>query len=407
MSTKPFFSIIIPAYKNQQYLSRCLNSVQTQDFSSWEAIVVIDGSPDNSAEIAMSYEKTDERFKTLVKSNNEGTHLARRSGVENCCGEYSIFLDADDELNKDALMSLYNAIYDYTEPFDVFHFGTELFGEDMPEDTCNDILLLSNRPFSEKVESEIPQSSFTASDDSRQDWRVLQRVYRTKLLKKAFSAMTVDRLGRGQDSYEWMVIASLSRKEIFRNDLLCYKYYLGRGITTNSTISKDRFLQQATSYIDLINACNEWSKSFDKYDLQPCVEGLKTRLYEMLLGDWHVRLKLDERIDSSGELSGLIGKTETAAEIMRLTRDVAYEQWISGSSYSENSLYMQYYNLALDIFDNGVPSQRYIDFKNAAERHINDLKSRKTSCANNPASHRHGGLRMVRDKLYKLILHRQ
>ena len=47
-----FFSVIIPSYNNAEYLPKCIRSLQRQTVSDWEAIVVVDGSPDNAAEVA-------------------------------------------------------------------------------------------------------------------------------------------------------------------------------------------------------------------------------------------------------------------------------------------------------------------------------------------------------------------
>ena len=96
-----FFSVIIPSYNNAEYLPKCIRSLQRQTVSDWEAIVVVDGSPDNAAEVAFDIAETDSRVKVINKERNEGTHRARKTGVAAASGEYTIFLDADDELLED------------------------------------------------------------------------------------------------------------------------------------------------------------------------------------------------------------------------------------------------------------------------------------------------------------------
>ena len=93
----PLISIVIPSYGNAQYLPACLDSIANQPFKDWEAIVVVDASPDNAAEIASGYAKRDARFVVIDKPENEGLHLARKTGVAAATGDYITFLDGDDE----------------------------------------------------------------------------------------------------------------------------------------------------------------------------------------------------------------------------------------------------------------------------------------------------------------------
>ena len=128
-SSSPFFSIIIPSYNNGGYLRKCIQSLQKQSFEDWEAIIVIDASPDDAFHIASQLSEEDDRIIIINKSQNEGTHLARKSGVECARGKYALFLDADDELANNALPSL--RTFASQQSFDVLHFGTELFEDDM------------------------------------------------------------------------------------------------------------------------------------------------------------------------------------------------------------------------------------------------------------------------------------
>ena len=73
-------SIIVPCYKQAEFLDECLSSVIAQTYSDWECIVVDDGSPDNTEEIMQSWVKKDERIKYLKKQNG-GLASARNSGI--------------------------------------------------------------------------------------------------------------------------------------------------------------------------------------------------------------------------------------------------------------------------------------------------------------------------------------
>ncbi|MFD1601634.1 glycosyltransferase family 2 protein [Flavobacterium artemisiae] len=88
-------SIIVPCYNQAQYLSEALESILNQTYENWECIIVNDGSPDNTHEIAQEWLKKDKRFKYLFKENG-GLSSARNAGLDIAEGDYVQFLDADD-----------------------------------------------------------------------------------------------------------------------------------------------------------------------------------------------------------------------------------------------------------------------------------------------------------------------
>lgn len=107
---EPFFSIIIPVYKVENYLRKCVDSILSQSFKDYEIILVDDGSPDNCPEICEQYSASNSNIRVIHKTNS-GLSDARNSGLDTAQGEYVIFLDSDDfwddsdclEKSKDAL----------------------------------------------------------------------------------------------------------------------------------------------------------------------------------------------------------------------------------------------------------------------------------------------------------------
>lgn len=104
-----FISVIIPVYNKAEYLEDCIKSVVSQDFDSFEVIVVEDGSTDNSAEIcdrlAAEYPNV-----TVFHPENGGVTAARRIGYERSHGEFVTFVDADDKMLPGGLRRLYDEI---------------------------------------------------------------------------------------------------------------------------------------------------------------------------------------------------------------------------------------------------------------------------------------------------------
>jgi glycosyltransferase involved in cell wall biosynthesis len=104
------FSIIVPVYNVEKYLSKCIDSVLAQTFIDFECILINDGSTDESPLICDKYSLLDNRIKVIHKENG-GLSDARNTGILNSTGEYIVLLDSDDILsNNKALLNLVNII---------------------------------------------------------------------------------------------------------------------------------------------------------------------------------------------------------------------------------------------------------------------------------------------------------
>jgi len=99
----PVFSIIIAIYNGAKTIGRCIESIISQSFESFEIIVVDDGSSDDTYEICKSYEQSDSRIRLLKNIKNGGVSKARNIGVQESKGKWVLFVDADDTLPKNAL----------------------------------------------------------------------------------------------------------------------------------------------------------------------------------------------------------------------------------------------------------------------------------------------------------------
>lgn len=107
MENTPSVSVIVPIYNTERYIRRCLDSIRAQTFQSYEVIMIDDGTPDSSAEIAEEY-TVDPRFR-LIHQENCGVGYVRNRGIEMARGEYIAFVDSDDAIVPEHLEKLYNA----------------------------------------------------------------------------------------------------------------------------------------------------------------------------------------------------------------------------------------------------------------------------------------------------------
>ncbi len=104
---KELVSIIIPVYNAEKYLKRCIDAVISQSYKNLEIILIDDGSTDLSGKICDDYQKKDKRIKVIHKVN-EGAGSARNYGLDAAKGKYIGFVDADDVIDKDMFLILYN-----------------------------------------------------------------------------------------------------------------------------------------------------------------------------------------------------------------------------------------------------------------------------------------------------------
>ena len=88
----PLISVIVPVYKVEEYLSRCIESLVNQSYKNLEIILVDDGSPDSCPKICEKWAENDSRIKTIHKKNG-GLSDARNAGIKIATGEYVSFID--------------------------------------------------------------------------------------------------------------------------------------------------------------------------------------------------------------------------------------------------------------------------------------------------------------------------
>lgn len=118
----PRISVIVPVYNAEKYLRVCIESILNQTFEDFELILIDDGSSDASKDICYEYMKLDNRI-NLIEQLNQGVSVARNIGIKKSSGEYIMFCDADDWLEKDALKNLYDKI-NLNKDTDIVFSGT-------------------------------------------------------------------------------------------------------------------------------------------------------------------------------------------------------------------------------------------------------------------------------------------
>ena len=105
----PEISVIVPVYKVEKYINKCVDSILAQTFTDFELWLVDDGSPDNCGTICDEYAQKDARIKVIHKKNG-GLSDARNAALNLMNGKYVFFVDSDDWISEDALEIMYSAL---------------------------------------------------------------------------------------------------------------------------------------------------------------------------------------------------------------------------------------------------------------------------------------------------------
>ena len=111
----PLISVIVPVYKAEAFLARCVESILLQTERAFELLLIDDGSPDGSPELCDNYAALDPRVRVVHKPNG-GVSSARNAGLDQARGEFIVFIDSDDYVSRDYLAQMVQSIKEAENP---------------------------------------------------------------------------------------------------------------------------------------------------------------------------------------------------------------------------------------------------------------------------------------------------
>lgn len=123
-------SVIVPVYKVEPYLDRCVASILAQTYPNLEVILVDDGSPDNCPALCDAWAQRDARIRVIHKKNG-GQSDARNVGLDAASGAYISFVDSDDYIAENFIETLYDLLHEYHTDISAVHW--KLVYADGPE----------------------------------------------------------------------------------------------------------------------------------------------------------------------------------------------------------------------------------------------------------------------------------
>ena len=115
-------TVVVPIYKTEKYLDRCISSIVNQTYQKLEILLIDDGSPDNCPQMCDAWAERDSRI-CVIHKENEGLGMARNSGIENASGEYICFFDSDDYVALETIDKAYHLAKEQSA--DIVVFGND------------------------------------------------------------------------------------------------------------------------------------------------------------------------------------------------------------------------------------------------------------------------------------------
>ncbi|RHU24795.1 glycosyltransferase [Parabacteroides sp. TM07-1AC] len=237
-SMKPRVSVILPIYKVEKYLDRCMHSLLNQTLKDIEIIMVDDGSPDNSPTMCDQYAKEDSRVKVIHKQN-AGLGFARNSGLEIATGDYIAFVDSDDFVSVTAFEILLKVALEENADYVMCGYKS----------VRNNICVSEHKDVNQKMVMEVPdcynvlRGMIGIDPDSeysyRHNYSVWHGIYKSTLFTEGGIRFCSERDLISEDLIFHLSLIPLCRKIVIIPDLL-YNYCLNDNSLT-TTYRKGRF----------------------------------------------------------------------------------------------------------------------------------------------------------------------
>lgn len=241
------FSIVVPIYKVEKYLKRCVDSILSQTYSNLEIILVNDGSPDDCGKICDEYAKIDKRVKVLHKENG-GLSAARNSGTSIASGDYIWFIDSDDYIEKSACEELKEVILEYNPEVVCFNF------KELKEIDDEEFL----NPF--YVNSNTKNVTILSYEEA-----IIENIYKNKVRNEAQSRIYKNEIAKkqkfpegilGEDFATFYKFLKLSKKTVYYDRCLYNYYHRGDSIMGKKSekLYLDLFFSEI-EYYDTVKSC--------------------------------------------------------------------------------------------------------------------------------------------------------
>lgn len=247
-------SIIIPVYNCEAFLRKCIESVVFQTYDKWELFIINDGSTDGSLKICEEYSRYNSKI-TVVSQSNHGPSYARNVGLKMVKGDYCMFVDGDDYLERNALEIL-NSILE-EEEMDIIFFPnyTDIFTKNRyiyDYDNKIDRINIDNVEDFTKIFNTLFDHYYTNSA-----WN---KIYNSKFLKESSIIFREDIRYSEDMLFNFQLFKRFTKGKVL--DIPLYHYINHKGDSLCTIFRKEKFQELKIVYNEINKDINYWNPGF-------------------------------------------------------------------------------------------------------------------------------------------------
>lgn len=273
MEMLPLVSVIVPAYNVEQYILQCLESLRKQAYSNVEVVVVNDGSKDRTPEIAKEYVEAHPNF-IFVHQENQGSGVARNTGIQHAKGDFLAFVDPDDWVDEDYVDRLVKAQLESDADLVVSGATEHHYGGDENKAVKQRLRKSYDCSYANKEEARRVYLQLLNAGLVNGPWG---KLFRTSILKN--ENVWFPDFRRSQDIvFNYRYYQHLSSLRVI--DYYGYNYRVFHSKAASKVLS-DYYRILNTIYSDVKKMCLSWN---EKIDLVPLSNFVMIRMYGHLIG---------------------------------------------------------------------------------------------------------------------------
>ena len=263
-------SVIVPIYKVEKYLKKCVESILEKTYSNLDIILLDDGSPDNCGDIIEEFRKKNERIRTIHQKNG-GLSDARNSGIKIAKGKYIVCIDSDDWIEKNMIEVLYKDIINTNSDISVCEF--------VEEDDLQNILS------AKKYNNEIIEFSSKEALKSLIKQDILTNHAWNKLYKASlFEGIEYPKGQLMEDVSTTYKLFEKANKIVYQNTSLYH--YIQRGTSILGNITEKRINDQEFAFFDRNKYLMEKYSEFKEIIELDNMYNVKTLYFLAILGGY-------------------------------------------------------------------------------------------------------------------------
>lgn len=301
------FSIIVPVYNVEKYLNRCVESILNQKFSSYELILVNDGSTDSSGSICDDYALSNDMISVIHKDNG-GLSDTRNVGMAKAKGEYIVFIDSDDYIEPEALEKFYHQLKKSGNPDVLITLMKEIYDDSEPKymDKNMPVNILKNAN-----KTDIVNWMFNHSNNL---WPAQRYIIKRALIEEKNLSFAVGYL---HEDIDWTSKMFLYANTFTIIDFYWYNHRIGRKGAITSSIKPKRTLD----VIDLV------SKNIKNRDFNNIDNNISTVMFQRMLRSVFASLSNYKFYDSQGK-ENVVKALEDNRDIFKYTTHFRHKIFI-------------------------------------------------------------------------------